>query len=832
MSDISMRLSDNRKLLFLIRYTSVAIVCVFALVATLAAIQDNRMKAVRSIENLRNELLNQRKELVRSQVNQVYKQLLLRQSKLEATLKSQEKERVYEAYAIAHHIYANNPDKSKSEMTKLISEALRPISFFNGRGYFFILDNQGTVVMDGLNPSLENQSLWNVKDKKGNYFARRLLNIVDAQGEGFLYWTFPKQDGSEDKQFEKLGFVREFEPYRWVIGVSEYIDDFEQDAKKDLLDWFTGYEYGEGGYFVVLDKQGTLLSHHYNDFVGIDLAIGDKLSDTLFGEISKQVEQGGGYVSYQKPLTISGEAALEHISYVREVKGWDWIIGTGFNYKTFEKYLKKKEKALAKYNDQSLIQLIVIAVVAIILLVTVSLYVSHLIARRFEAFQKRIELDFYRLQKVKDQMEHMALHDDLTGLPNRLLLTQKVEASIKYTSEQGGKLAIFFIDIDNFKNVNDLYGHSVGDQLLREISCTFKALITEKDAVCRFGGDEFVFCYSNLKNQEDAHLHAKRIQRALAEPFIIASRIITVSCSIGATLYPDDSKDVGVLISKADTVLYRSKNQRRGQIVFYDESISEYIKYLMNVEHEVVNAITSDEISVCYQPQIDIATKKLVSVEALARWSNSYLGDVPPETFITAAEETGLIHRLGLFVLKKSCEDIYRFSPNGKGAIGLSVNVSPMQVLEPEFSTAVIEICTHIGIDPRRITLEITENIFIHKLDKVLPVFNQLKEQGFSLSLDDFGTGYSSLSYINNLPLSEIKIDRSFINKFLEGGQSDMLVRMIISLGHSCGMTVVAEGVETEEQFEKLVAYQCDLVQGYYFDRPLSIESLMERYST
>ena len=825
-----MRMMDNRNLLFLIRYASVAIVCVFALVVTIVAIQDNRAKAVRSIESLRAELLNQRKELIRSQVDQVYKQLLLKKSQIESTLKAQEKGRIYEAYAIAHHIYANNIHKSDTEITKLIAEALRPIRFFNGRGYYFILDRQGVMVMHGLDPALENQSVWNVKDKNGSYFFRGLINIVNKRDEGFLRWAFQMPNDQSGDTFDKLGFVKGFEPYGWVIGTGDYLDAFERDVQQELLKWFADYEYDEGGYFVVLNRQGTVLAHHYNDFLGNDLMIGDTVKAPLLEDISTQVAQGGGYVSHLKPLTLSGNPSLEHISYVRLVSDWDWIIGTGFNYKTFAKYLKEKEDLLSRDNDQSLIKLIAIATISIFLLVAISLYVSHLIARRFEVLQQRIKNDFNTLEKAKDKMEFMALHDDLTGLPNRFHLSQELENSIRYTTEQGSKLAVFFVDLDNFKNVNNLHGHAVGDQLLKAISQKFETLTTEKGMVCRFGGDEFVFCYPDLKSQQEAGQYAQRIQSALADPFIIDSKIMTVSCSIGATIYPDDSTDTGTLVSKADTVLYRSKMHKKGQIVFYDESISEYINYLMNVEHEVVRAITNDEISVCYQPQVNVQTQQLISVEALARWNNPTLGSVPPGTFITAAEETGLIHSLGLFVFKKACEDIYRCSPNGEGAIGLSVNVSPVQVLEPEFSATVISLCAEVGIDPARVTLEITENIFIHNMDNVQPVFNQLRDYGFNLSLDDFGTGYSSLSYINHLPLNEIKIDRSFIDKFLEGGQSDMLVRMIIGLGHSCGMIVVAEGVETEAQFEKLVSYGCDLVQGYYFDRPLSIESLVERY--
>jgi len=335
--------------------------------------------------------------------------------------------------------------------------------------------------------------------------------------------------------------------------------------------------------------------------------------------------------------------------------------------------------------------------------------------------------------------------------------------------------------------------------------------------------------YRYLKDKNEAEDKAKRVHKSLLRPMIVDGKSFSIACSIGVSIYPEDGSSAETLIGRADTALYKSKADKKGQILFYSNTISEQLKRKVEVEHALARAIEREELTVHYQPQIRTQDEKLVSVEALARWEHPILGHVFPDEFIPIAEETGMIHAMDMLIFKKACEEIVALSPNGKEALKLSVNISPVELMEPNLSSHLLYTCNTVGIEPKRITLEITENIFIHGFDTVQPVLNELRQQGFGLSLDDFGTGYSSLSYINSLPLTEIKIDRSFTNKFINNYQSDMLVRMIVSIGRLCSLVVIAEGVETKPQFKKLINYGCDFVQGYYFDRPLPIERLSEK---
>lgn len=817
---------DNKQLLNLIRYAPVVVVFVFALAVNLIAIQGNREHAAQSIKNLREELTLERKEAIRSEVHQVYTKLLVEKSKIENDVKKNAKQRVYEAYATANYIYTQNLDKSKAEVSKLIIEALRPARFFDGRGCFFILSSDGTTIMNGKNPELEGKNTTDLQDKEGHPIAKEMLNITKKNGEGVIDWYYKKPGAVDHKALHKAGYIKNFEPYNWSIGTGEYVSDFEAEVKSKLLRWFSEYAYGENGYFFVLDKQGTLLAHHVNDFLGLDFVIGEKIDQTLLANIHTQISKGGGYIQYAKPLTLSGTTTLEQLSYVKAVKGWDWIIGTGFNSQAFAKHLRLKEAQFEALNHQSLMRLIYLTIGSMLFLTLSSLYVGNLIARRFEIFQDKIEEDFNELNTTKDNMEHMALHDALTELPNRVLMLTDMQESIQSAAANNEKLAVMFVDLDNFKNVNDMFGHHIGDLLLGVVSKRFKALSASCGTVSRFGGDEFIFCFKQLNNKKEAEDKANLIRESLSQPILVEGKSLSVGCSIGIALYPDNASTAEQLISQADTVLYKSKGVKKGQALFYSNNISAQIKRRMAIEHSLRHAIEAEELFVLYQPQMNASDQNLVSVEALLRWQHPGLGHLDPDEFIPIAEEIGMIHDLGLFVFRKACEDIYALSANGKGALKLSVNISPIQLLEPDFSSSVIAICAEVGIEIQRITLELTENIFIHGFDAVQPVLTELRTHGFGLSLDDFGTGYSSLSYINSLPLTEIKIDRSFINKFIDSYQSDMLVRMIISIGRLCHLVIVAEGVETNIQFKKLLSYECDLVQGYHFDRPLTIEQL------
>jgi diguanylate cyclase (GGDEF)-like protein len=522
----------------------------------------------------------------------------------------------------------------------------------------------------------------------------------------------------------------------------------------------------------------------------------------------------------------------EKISFIRSFPEWGWIIGTGFYKAETENYLAKREHNIAQQNQSQLVNLLGLSLVTTLFFVALSLLLTQYLTRRFSLYENKITHDFEELNTVKMQLQHQALHDSLTQLPNRILLNEQISAGIELSKASNKNLAVMFVDLDDFKKINDLHGHSIGDKLLEVLGKEFSQIVKGHDSVARFGGDEFIFCFPLITDLKDAQEKVTSIQQIFNKEFIIKGKSIFSSCSIGVAMYPDDSDITEDLISKADIVLYKSKSIEKGCSLFFNDVINKQVKRDFLIEAELRIALSENELSVFYQPQICVETGKIQGVEALVRWSNKILGNVSPTEFIKLAEDIGIISDIGHFVINKALKDIKQFNDTHTYDLQLSINISPKELMDTNFVDRTLNSINEIAFNPHLVTLEVTENVLISDLNKVTPILKQLRDHGIKFSLDDFGTGYSSLSYLGNLPMNEIKIDRSFIEKLLVNKQSESLVKTIIAIGQFYNLSVVAEGVETKEQYERLALFNCDLIQGYYFDKPLALSNLIDKYQT
>lgn len=811
---------NDRKLVLLIRYVPSLIVAVFAALAAVAFVHDSNIKAKQSIDSLSNNLMTHQKEVIELQVDRIYKNVEFSQSQTTEELKQQAKQRVNEAHQIATHIYQKNPDKSKAEITKMISDALEPIRFYNGRGYFFIFQMDGVNVMHALKPYLKGKSAWNSMDIKGTYILREHIKRIEQNGgEAFYRWWYQKPDYPVTQEFEKIGFGQAFTPYNWFIGTGEYVADVEKDVKSDLLRWISTYQKNQEEKVFIFDQHGEILVHEDSVLIGQNISTVSPYGNE-FEQLMGSLAEGGG------DFMVTSDSNDQQVTFLRKYGPWDWYIGSSFSVSEFQTYLDEQRRTLEENNATHLLKLMTISLIATILMIILSYLVTQLIVRRFDKFQKRISEDFGRLEQTKDQLQYMAMHDPLTGLSNRASLLETIRCGIEVSQRNDQNLAVAFLDLDDFKKVNDLYGHSVGDKLLECLSRKFESILEEGDSVSRFGGDEFIFCFPCLEDQAHAGRKLNRLSEVFRESLIIDGRKLTTEASVGVSMYPLDSDDPETLITNADIVLYRTKMSNKGSTLFFDEQLTEQIKQEYRIEEALRQARSRNELQVFYQPQLDASKEQLVSVEALIRWNSESLGPVAPDNFIPLAERTGMINDIGMFVIKRACQDILTLSPNGRDALKLSINISPRQLLQETFAQELVDAIDEIGIDVSRLTLEVTESMPISDLVKITPVLQELKLLGFSISLDDFGTGYSSLSHLNALPIDELKIDRSFVSKMSENAQSNALVKAIMAIGDSYQLTVVAEGVETKEQQLMLKNYGCDLLQGYYYSKPISIQEL------
>jgi diguanylate cyclase (GGDEF)-like protein len=818
---------NDRKLLFMIKYTPVIVVGIFMVIINVIIFNTNRIEGTERLNALFENAITQKNETIREEIDRVFHHLENQQQSTRNKLKQQAKQRVEEAHAIALNIYNNNREKSKLEVATLISDALRMIRFFEGRGYFFIYQMDGINVLHSLRPDLEGLSQWNIQDVRGSYILREHIHLIESQGgEAFYQWWYPKTGEPIEKEFEKIGFGKYFAPYDWFIGTGEYLGDVEHDIQQEALTSIQNYRYSQDGYIFILDKDDRLIAHP--DPKLINQVATPSLTDAIHRVMDNE-SISSGFVEYNARYMPGALEGGRKISYVAKIKQWDWTIGTGFYIDQFELYIEEQRKVLKQNLQKRTTNIVLLSSLCTMLTMLVSLFVGRIIAMRFSLYQERITHDFTELEKTKNSLQYLALHDPLTQLPNRSWLQTTISEQISFCHDQQHYLAIAFVDLDNFKKINDLYGHTSGDKLLSILSRKFETLLDQHDSVARFGGDEFIFCFSNLSDLATIETKALAIRHTFGDHFVIEGKIITSSCSIGISVFPTDGDSVEALIRKADIALNMAKSELKGSIRYYDHQVDSKIEWHYALEEQLKKALIRNEFSIVYQPQIDVASGKMVGVEALARWHNPKLGHIAPDTFIYIAEETGLIEEIGLWIFRTACYDINLLSPNGAEAINLSINISPKQLIDQQLPEKLYAITKEIGIKSSRITLEITENVLLDDVEKVTPMLHQFRNFGFGLSLDDFGTGYSSLSYLNLLPITEIKIDRCFVDRLPSTKQSISLIKSILAIGKSCNMLVVAEGVETQQQFEALEKYGCKLVQGYFFDRPLRLKELSDR---
>ncbi len=426
------------------------------------------------------------------------------------------------------------------------------------------------------------------------------------------------------------------------------------------------------------------------------------------------------------------------------------------------------------------------------------------------------------------EVDYQALHDPLTGLPNRILFNKRLENSLAEARHLHGILAVIFLDLDRFKKINDSLGHNLGDDLIKAVADRISDRLHQDDVIARWGGDEFTILIPKINGIEQAENIAKIILNTLKTPFFINQNALHITASLGIALYPGDGNDSATLIKNADVALYSAKEKGRNNYQFYSPEINSEFSELLAIENRLHHALDRQEFFIHYQPKVNIETKKITGVEALIRWQSPMLGIISPAKFIPIAEENGLITSIGEWVLRTACQQVQDWIQAGLPPVKVAVNLSVRQFQEENLVQNVTQILAETGLDPNYLELEITETIAMQNRELTKAILYQFDEMGVSISMDDFGTGYSSLNYLKNFPLHTLKIDRSFVRDLTTDPCDVAIATTIIALGHGLKMSVVAEGVETFAQLECLRSLGCEEIQGYLFSRPLPPERIAD----
>ena len=438
--------------------------------------------------------------------------------------------------------------------------------------------------------------------------------------------------------------------------------------------------------------------------------------------------------------------------------------------------------------------------------------------------KKKIEA---QLLEKQQHLDHLAHHDQLTGLPNRLYLAAHLPSAIEEARQSGVMLAVLFLDLDRFKHINDSRGHETGDKLLKTVAQRVRSTVREEDVVVRMGGDEFIVVLRSIKNPALINDTAARITETLAAPVIVDGRPLVTTVSIGVSLFPRDGSDMGALLRHSDTAMYQAKDRGRNNFQLFSPVMDRKLKERVAIEQSLRAALTLRQLDVHYQPIVDIPTQQVVALEALLRWHHPTQGFIPPGRFVAVAEETGLIVPIGDFVLQRVFQDLSTWRNGGAQLVPISVNISAVQLQRSNLRQTILDLTRMHSLSPHVLQLELTESAMFERRDRDvrgnesrLDAISQLREIGVFIAIDDFGTGYSSLSYLKKWHVDYLKIDRSFVRDLVTDASDLAIVGAIVALAHHLNIQVVAEGIEGWQQLEKLRQLGCGLAQGYLFAKP------------
>jgi diguanylate cyclase (GGDEF)-like protein/PAS domain S-box-containing protein len=442
--------------------------------------------------------------------------------------------------------------------------------------------------------------------------------------------------------------------------------------------------------------------------------------------------------------------------------------------------------------------------------------------------RKDAESHLVRVNKQMARLARSAEHDPLTGLPNRLLLHDRINQAIALAHRNSSMVAILFLDLDGFKHINDSLGHSIGDKLLRSVAKRLLACVRTPDTVSRNGGDEFIIVLQEMNQPNQAAITARRVLKVVADAHNVGGLDLHVTASVGVSVYPKDGQDAESLIKNADTAMYQAKTIGRKTFQFFTSKMNVSAVERQSIEEDLRHALENREFALHYQPKVNLKTGAVVGAEALIRWAHPNRGPLTPSSFIPVAEETGLILPIGAWVLRQACLQTKSWKEAGLSTGTMAVNVSTVQFQDEGFLADLLSVLRETGMDPRSLELEVTESVLMKNTEATVSILNAVRDIGIRVAVDDFGTGYSSLSYLRQFPLDSLKIDQSFLRKIHLAPDDSIIISAIIGMGRNIGLRVVAEGVETAEELAFLKANDCDEAQGYYFSRPAPAEEFVK----
>jgi diguanylate cyclase (GGDEF)-like protein len=790
-------------------------------------------------QNLRKEYFESQQEKLAWEVHHFIELINTKQSNLAKESQIELETRANSAHTLLENLYKNYyQTMPKDEFTNLFVNVFRSLDSSNNSFEIFVVTPEFEELIKL--PSAPSEAS----------LLRQMYGYSQASSNGF--YSYIKKSGSALEK--RVAYLKNFKPLDLLIGVSSSPDTSKKQVQKELLSDIENLRFdlkGENYLFLGMWNGVALTPPSKGKNM---LHIQDVNGKFIVKELIETAKSGGGFVEYVMP-DLEGKRTQNKLSYVQGIPEWEWYVGAGIYTDDIDAQIEEKTKELHK---NFFVSLITSMGLFLILTLTMGYFYRRLNAKIradftafFEFFNSlahfnypidKKELRFAEFETLalsansmleekltlERKLSHLAHHDHLTGLPNRALLSDRIHQSIKNAKRYDQQLALCFVDLDNFKKINDSFGHSYGDETLLQVATRIQNILRETDTLSRIGGDEFIILLEDIKNRENLAAIVTKILDSFKTAFNIHGQTFFLTASIGVSLYPSHGDNTETLLKNADTAMYKSKHIGKNTFSFYDPTMSKKALEMVAIENELKSAIKNNELEVFYQPQIDLNSNELVGVEALVRWNHPEQGLLFPGYFIPYAEESRMILPIGSFVLEQACKDYMRLK-NACGFDGrVCVNVSGIQLEDENFLGKLAKILRHSAIPPTALELEITESIFMKDVTRWIEILKKIRSLGVKVAIDDFGTGYSSLNYLRRLPADKLKIDISFVRDLLHFEDAQAIAKAIIVLAKSLNMTTLAEGVECKDQADYLQKIGCDEAQGFLYEKAISFSDVAD----
>jgi diguanylate cyclase (GGDEF)-like protein len=777
----------------------------------------------RDIDEIKRKFLKETKIKARERIDTIASFLQSNESALKEEAKLEVKHLVLLAVEIMENIYYENKTLSKKQIIEKIKEKLRPIRFFeNLSGYFFIYDLNGYNLLLPTQPYMENTYMYNHQDVKGTYIIQDFINIAKNTQEDFYEWFWYKPDALDSPMKKKIGYIRLFAPLGILVGTARYEEDVLDKVKKEAKVFLDEISYSDGAYIFAYDSDGNLIT--------------TKKEQQQFSQGSSEVNQiirgskispEGFFISHTTSMQFdTNEAKRYNSSFVRYLENLDWVIGTNTYGASVLQEINLKEEELENQLYQSIVEILAVSFAIVVIVLFIMLDFSSRLRRILRYYESRLMLKHAKAIEQKKLLQYQVKHDTLTSLPNRILLTDRLEQLLKRAKREGYKVAVLFVDLDKFKHINDSYGHHLGDVLLKQVAKRLQSGVRESDIVGRLSGDEFIIVLDNCEDVHDVVKVLQKIKDGFQEEFILEEVRQSVKLSIGISMYPDDGVNVNELLKNADTAMLKAKEEGRDNYKFYTNKMNEEVEHQIKVERELREALFHNQFILHYQPIVSAKDGFIEGVEALIRWNHPEKGLVYPNYFIEIAEESNLIIEIGEWVSKEAMRQVFQWYSMGLNPGRVSINFAGRQLEQDGLYEFILETLKQTGCKPEWLGVEVIERYIMKNPKKSIELLKKLRAINIGISIDDFGTGYSSLSYLKQLPITKLKIDRVFVENLSKSFEDRAIAKTIMALGSGLYLKVLAEGVETELQRKFLLNHGCTQMQGFFFSKPVEAREI------